>query len=162
VTGEWLRLELRDFVTEVMKLRVLRVVERRRSGERRGVALRGRSVWLSPPKWLSRSGGLAEGCLAVAFHRGGVVAQDTQRENDDTFHGVRFPSAKSVQAIVVSGYLPDTIRPQGFSPSRRFEPTWTLWLCFAPHPPMGFRPSELFPLNQPYRLLATVALLPSD
>jgi len=37
VTGECLRLELRDFVTEVMKLRVLRVVERRRSGERRGV-----------------------------------------------------------------------------------------------------------------------------
>jgi hypothetical protein len=102
---------------------VLRVVERRRSGERRGVALRGRSVGLAPPKWLSRSGGLAEGCLAVAFHRGGVVARDTQRENDDTFHGVRLPSAKTAQAIVVSVYLADTIRPQGFSPSRRFEPT---------------------------------------
>ena len=123
VTGECLRLELRDFVTEVMKLRVLRVVERRRSGERRGVALRGRSVWLSPPKWLSRSGGLTEGCLAVAFHRGGVIARDTQRENDNTFHGVRFPSAKAIQVIVVSAYLTDTVRPQGFSPSRRFDPT---------------------------------------
>jgi hypothetical protein len=102
---------------------VLRVVERRRGGERRGVALRGRSVGLSPPKWLSRSGGLTEVCLAVAFHRGGMVAQDTQRENDDTFHGVRFPSAKTVQVIVVSAYLTDTVRPQGFSPSRRLDPT---------------------------------------
>jgi len=45
--------------------------------------------------------------------------------------------------------LADTIRPQGFSPSRRFDPTWTAWLCFAPHPPVGFQPSELFPLSQP-------------
>jgi len=121
--GEWLRLELRDFATEVRKKRVLRVVERRRSGERRGVALRGRSLGLSPPRWLSRSGGLTEGCLTLAFHRGGVVAQDTQRENDDTFHGVRLPSAKGVQVIVVSVYLADTIRPQSFSLSRRFDPT---------------------------------------
>jgi hypothetical protein len=43
VAGEWLRRELRDIVTEVMMSRVLRVVERRRGGERRSVALRGRS-----------------------------------------------------------------------------------------------------------------------
>jgi hypothetical protein len=160
VTGECLRLELRDVITEVTKTRVLRVVERRRSGERRGVALRGRSIGLSPPKWLSRSGGLTEGCLAVACHRGGMVARDTQREYDDTSHGVQLPSAKSVQVIVMPAFHTDTIRPQGFPPSRRFDPTWTLWLCFAPHPPMGFRPSEPFPLSQPRRLSAPVALLP--
>jgi len=52
-----------------------------------------------------------------------VVARDTQRENDDTSHGVRFPSTKSVQVIVEPVYLADTIRPQSFSLSRRFEPT---------------------------------------
>jgi hypothetical protein len=102
-----------------------------------------------PPKWLGRSGGQTEVCLALAVHRGGWCAQDTQRENDDTSHGVRFPSAKSVQVVVAPVYLADTIRPQSFSLSRRFIPTWTSWLCFAPHPPMGFRPSEPFPLNQP-------------
>ena len=56
VTGEWLRLELRDIVTEVMMSRVLRVVERRRSGERRSGALRGRSQRLG--------------------HRGGQVGQE--------------------------------------------------------------------------------------
>jgi hypothetical protein len=64
--------------------------------------------------------------------------------------------------VVVPVYLADTVRPQSFSLSRRFDPTWTLWLCFAPHPPMGFRPSELFPLSQPQRLSAPVALLPLD
>lgn len=115
-----------------------------------------------PPRWLSGSGGLTEGCLAVAFHRGGVVARDTQRENDDTSHGVRFPSAKAVQVVVVSVFLADTIRPQSFSLSRRLDPTWTSWLCFAPHPPMGFRPSERFPLSQPRHLSVLVALLPLD
>jgi hypothetical protein len=43
VTDESLRFELRDIVTEVMMSRVLRVVERRRSGEQRSGALRGRS-----------------------------------------------------------------------------------------------------------------------
>jgi hypothetical protein len=42
-------------------------------------------------------------------------------------------------------FLTDTIRSQGFSPSQRFCPTQTLWLYFAPHPLIGFRPSELFP-----------------
>jgi len=41
-------------------------------------------------------------------------------------------------------YLGCTVRPQGFSPSRRFSTTRTSWLCFAPHPPLGFWSSELF------------------
>jgi hypothetical protein len=57
---------------------------------------------------------------------------------DDSSHGVRSPSAYRAQAIVVSVCLSDTVRSQGFSPSQRFEPAWTAWLCFAPHPPMGF------------------------
>jgi hypothetical protein len=38
----------------------------------------------------------------------------------------------------MSAYLTDTVRSQGFSPSQRFAPAWTSWLCFAPHPPLGF------------------------
>jgi hypothetical protein len=34
--------------------------------------------------------------------------------------------------------LPGTIRSQGFSPSQRFHPARASWLCFAPHPPLGF------------------------
>jgi len=59
-----------------------------------------------------------------------------------------------------SVYLADAFRPQGFSPSRRFPPTGAVWLCFTPLPPIGFWPSELFPLNQPWRLSTLVALLP--
>lgn len=57
-------------------------------------------------------------------------------------------------------YLANAFRPQGFSPSRRFAPTGAVWLCFAPLPPIGFWPSELFPLNQPRRLSTPVALVP--
>jgi len=59
-------------------------------------------------------------------------------ECDDSSHGVRSPSAYRAQAIVVPDCLTGTIRSQGFSPSQRFEPAWTVWLCFTPHPPMGF------------------------
>jgi hypothetical protein len=41
-------------------------------------------------------------------------------------------------AIVVSVCLSDTLRSQSFSLSQRFEPARALWLCFAPHPPLGF------------------------
>lgn len=44
--------------------------------------------------------------------------------------------------------LASTIRSQGFSPSQRFDPTRASWFCFTPHPPVGFRPSECFPLSQ--------------
>jgi len=140
--------------------RVLRVVERRRSGERLGRSPSGPLLLTWPPWWSGRSGGLTEGCLAVALHRGGEVTRDTQRENDDTSHGVFSPSAKPTRVIVVPVYLADTVRPQSFSLSRRLDPTRASWLCFAPHPPVGFRPSELFPLSQPRHLSVPVALLP--
>ena len=47
-----------------------------------------------------------------------------------------------------------TFRSQGFSPSQRFGPRTPLRLCFAPHPLIGFRPSELFPPRP--------AVMPSD
>jgi hypothetical protein len=50
---------------------------------------------------------------------------------------------------LVPACLTDTFRPQGFSPSRRLTPTRASWLCFTPLPPLGFWPSELFPLGQP-------------
>jgi hypothetical protein len=55
-------------------------------------------------------------------------------------------SAKSDMPIVnVTAYLTATLRSQGFSPSQRFDPGTPLRLCFAPHPLVGFRPSELLP-----------------
>lgn len=94
---------------------------------------------------------------------GSGCAEDTQREFDDTFPGVRPLSAKSARAIVsVSDCLPDTVRPQGFSPSRRFDPARASWVCFTPHPPIGFWPSELFPRGQPSHLSVCVALMLLD
>jgi len=57
-------------------------------------------------------------------------------------------------------YLPGTFRSQGFSPSQRFDPTDASWLCFTPHPSLGFGPPERLPHNQPSRLSARRALLP--
>jgi len=57
-------------------------------------------------------------------------------------------------------YLPGTFRSQGFSPSQRFDPTDALWLCFTPHPSLGFQPPEPLPHSQPSHLSARVALLP--
>jgi len=70
-------------------------------------------------------------------------------ELSDTSHGVRCLSTKSASRIVVSDCLPDTFRSQGFSPSQRLHPLDASWLCFTPHPSTGFRPSELFPRDQP-------------
>jgi hypothetical protein len=41
--------------------------------------------------------------------------------------------------------LAATFRSQGFSPSQRLNPCTSSRLCFAPHPLIGLRPSELFP-----------------
>lgn len=54
-----------------------------------------------------------------------------------------FLSTERAQVIGASVCLSDTVRSQRFSRSQRFAPTCALWLCFAPHPPLGFRPSEL-------------------
>lgn len=108
-----------------------------------------------------REGG-SRGCLPGG-HRPRPVAPRKTRSgtSDDTFPGVRSLSANSARAIVgVPVCLTDTVRPQGFSPSRRFDPARALWVCFAPHPPIGFRSSELFPRGQPQRLSALDALLP--
>lgn len=58
----------------------------------------------------------------------------------DEVPSVRFsgPSTKSPLAIVALVYLTSTIRSQGSSPSKRFDPASGLWVCFTPHPPMGF------------------------
>jgi hypothetical protein len=68
-------------------------------------------------------------------------------------------SAKQVRAIVVSVCLADTLRSQSFSPSQRLNPARTLWLYFAPHPPIGFVAFRVFPtqsaftpLDDPYSL----------
>jgi hypothetical protein len=76
--------------------------------------------------------------------------------------GFGFLSAKAAQAIVrVLAYLTNTIRSQGFSPSQRFDPARASWFYFTPHPPIGFRPTEPFPLSQPWQLslLSTLLLL---
>jgi len=77
----------------------------------------------------------------------------------DSFPGVRLLSAESAWVIGSQRYLGCAIRPQGFSPSRRLSPTQASWLCFAPHPPIGFWSSERSPLRQPRYLSISVALL---
>lgn len=58
--------------------------------------------------------------------------------------GVRFLSAKSARVIVHALVcLANALRSQSFSLSQRFAPTRALRLCFTPHPPIGFGPSEL-------------------
>lgn len=97
-------------------------------------------------------------CLARRLSR---KENRSQRGSNDTSHGVRCLSTKSATAIVSTpAYLTDAIRSQGFPPSQRFDPTVASRLCFAPHPPIGFRPSELFPPGQPRSLSALRALLP--
>jgi len=81
-----------------------------------------------PPKW-----------IAGARHAAGIRRQLPWGSG---------PFGVSTQAIVVLVCLASTIRSQSFSLSQRFEPAWALWLCFTPHPPLGFWPSELFPPSQ--------------
>ena len=88
------------------------------------------------------------------------VSDDHPRHKDQGTSRDSLPLGEISVAIVVSVYLTDTFRSQGFSPSQRLHPANTLWLYFKPLPPQAFRPSELLPLGQPYRLSATVALLP--
>lgn len=40
--------------------------------------------------------------------------------------------------------LTNAFRSQGFSPSQRFAPGTPLWLCFKPHPPVGFMGLQSF------------------
>lgn len=40
--------------------------------------------------------------------------------------------------------LTNAFRSQGFSPSQRFDPGTPLWLCFKPHPPIGFMGLQSF------------------
>jgi hypothetical protein len=58
--------------------------------------------------------------------------------------------------------LPSAFRSQGFSPSQRFHPGTPSWLCFKPHPPLGFMGLQSFSRRgQPWCLSAPVALLSS-
>jgi hypothetical protein len=59
----------------------------------------------------------------------------------------------------VSVCLADTVRSQSFSLSQRFEPARASWLCFTPHPPIGFRSPELFPPGRPWHLSMLVTLV---
>lgn len=60
-------------------------------------------------------------------------------------------------------YLTNAVHPQGFSPSRRFDPDVTSRLYFAPHPPVGFAGLESFSHpQQPTRLSTLGARSPRD
>lgn len=73
---------------------------------------------------------------------------------------VHFPFGDISAVVVMSVCLADVVRPQGFSPSRRWSHR-ALWLCFAPQPPIGFsRSTELFPRSQSWCFSTPAALLP--
>jgi hypothetical protein len=59
-------------------------------------------------------------------------------------------------------YLTGTFRSRSFSLPQRFDPPGASWLCFAPLPSIGFRPSELFPRDQPWHLSMPAALMPLE
>jgi len=91
----------------------------------------------------------------------GGTTKDTQRDIRRRLPWGSFPFGEfSTGDRSVPVCLTDTVRPQGFSPSRRFDPARALWVYFTPHPPIGFRSSELFPRGQPLRLSAPDALVP--
>jgi hypothetical protein len=100
--------------------------------------------------------------LPSGLHRGGAPMQDAQHgESDGSSRGVRALSAFRAQGSITPDCLSGALRSRGFSPPQRFDPPRASWLCFAPHPPLGFSwSSELFPLCQPWRLSAPSALLP--
>jgi hypothetical protein len=57
----------------------------------------------------------------------------------DTSHGVRCLSTEPATGVVNAPVcLTDTIRSQSFSPSQRLDPPVASWLCFTPHPSIGF------------------------
>ena len=71
------------------------------------------------------------------------------QQQHDTFREVLFPFGEiSLRDRYASVCLTAAIRSQSFSLSQRFNPTRTLRLYFAPHPPLGFWHSEVFPLIQ--------------
>jgi hypothetical protein len=76
---------------------------------------------------------------------------------------VRCLSTESGEPIVDTlDCLPSAIRSQGFSPSQRFDPGSPSWLCFKPHPSLGFMGLQSFSRRgQPWCLSTPVALLPS-
>jgi hypothetical protein len=80
----------------------------------------------------------SESCLPPASRRSGTQAQDTQCWDSTTLPWGSVPFGVWARAIVVPVYLTGTVHSQGFSPSQRFDPARALWLCFAPHPPLGF------------------------
>ncbi len=51
---------------------------------------------------------------------------------------------KAPHAIVALVFLTSTIRSQGSSPSQRFDPARGSWVCFAPHPSIGFLDLQSF------------------
>lgn len=82
------------------------------------------------------------------------------QQQHDTIREVLFPFGEiSLRDRYTSVCLTAAIRSQSFSLSQRFNPTRTLRLCFAPHPPLGFGSSEVFPLIQPLDLSTNHTLL---
>lgn len=74
-----------------------------------------------------------------------TVGANETRSRKNTVPSVRFVvlSAEPASVIGALACLTNTFRSQRFSRSQRLSPTETLRLCFTPHPPLGFRSSEL-------------------
>jgi hypothetical protein len=80
-----------------------------------------------------------EGRLPSALHRNGAPMKDAQRgEFDGNSRGVRSLSAFRARESIAPVYLTEAVRSRGFSPPQRFDPPRASWLCFTPHPPLGF------------------------
>jgi len=86
--------------------------------------------------------------VPTASKRGGTTG--SRQKSKTPFQGsVPFDEISYANRCALA-CLTSTIRPQGFPPSRRFNPGVTSRLCFAPLPPVGFLGLESFsPPQQP-------------
>jgi hypothetical protein len=81
-----------------------------------------------------------------ATHRGGAPGARHAAGTRRHLPWGSFPFGEESQGDrCASVCLSDAFRPQGFSPSRRFDPTRAVWLFFTPLPPIGLPVFRAFP-----------------
>lgn len=104
---------------------------------------RARQTYLKPTNSASRTNPVIRTSTLTSLPK--------RRCDDDTQQVEKTPSGGSVPFGEIrmtdrcaSVCLPDAFRSQSFSPSQRFSPGHSSWLCFTPHPPLGFMDLQSF------------------
>lgn len=111
--------------------------------------LGGPKACLPPLSWRHRSASETWSCAGASAVARPGARHATRKLMAPPLRFLFLSASLSLGSRCVSACLTDTVRSQGFSPSQRFHPARAWRLCFASLPPIGFWPSELFPLSQP-------------